>query len=158
MKSFVRQSSLFLLLGFFVGLIGCGQDEIQLPDQVLQGKIDGKDWEMKFANAYIFSSDLKYQIRFLSTVESGEDPCAIPSTANAHVSMVFRPQIGSFSIPLPIFEESARFNVNLGNSVVATSGFLEIFDISNSRIFGYLQAHLDDDNSVEGSFEAVFCN
>ena len=141
-----------------VTLVNCGKNEIQLPEKQLGGKVNGEDWELKFGNAYIYSSDLKYQLRFLSKKEGAEDPCAVPSTSNPHVSMIMRLQRGSFSIPLPIVAESARFNFGDGSSAIATSGFLEIFDIDNSRIFGYLQAQLDDDNSIEGSFEVLICN
>ncbi len=148
----------FLLLSFVLLLTNCGENDIQLPDQVLVGKVEGKDWELKFGNAFIFSSDLKYQIKFLSTQESAQDPCAVPNTGNNHISMIMPLQRGSFSIPLPIVSESARFHYSDGSSAIATSGFLEIFDIDNLRIFGYLQAQLDDDNTVEGSFEVLICN
>jgi hypothetical protein len=138
--------------------IGCGQNEIELPEQELQGMVDGEPWQVKFSNGYLYSSDFKYQIKFLSTRESAEDPCAVPSTSNAHVSMIFQLSRGSFSVPFPIIEDSPRFLWANGGSAIATSGFLEIFDISNARVFGYLQAQLDDDNTVEGSFEAVICN
>lgn len=154
----MRTTSLFLLLLGLFTLSNCSDSEIQLPDQELVGFVDGEEWEIKFANAYIYSSDFKYQIKFLSTQEGGQDPCAIPSTANTHVSMIMPLQIGSFSIPFPITDESARFHWANGSSAIATSGFLEIFDIDNSRIIGYLQAQLDDNNIVEGSFEVLICN
>lgn len=141
-----------------MGLSGCGGNEIQLPQQRLTGQIAGEDWDMKFANGYIFSSDLKYQLKFLSTKEGGDDPCAVPSTANTHISIIMQLQVRSYSLPLPIVEESVRFQFGNGSSSIATSGFLEIYDINNSRVFGYLQAQLDDDNTVEGSFEAFICN
>jgi len=154
----MKSTSFFLVFIGTLFLGGCGQDEIQLSDQQLQGMVAGEEWQLKFSNAYLYSSDFKYQIKFLSTRESAEDPCAVPSTANAHVSMIIQLQRGSFSIPLPITDESARFNWSDGSSAIATSGFLEIFDVSNSRIFGYLQAQLDDENSIEGSFEVIICN
>lgn len=139
-------------------LISCGENQIQLPDKKLQGVVDGEEWEMKFANAYIYSSDFKYRITFLSTLEGAEDPCTVPSTSNSHITLIMQLNRGSFSIPLPIVDESARFNWTTGGSAIAASGFLEIFDIDNSRIFGYLQAQLDDENTIEGSFEAFICN
>lgn len=139
-------------------MMGCGKDEIQIPNQPLKGMVAGESWELKFSNAYIFSSDLKYQIRFLSQEEVGNDPCAIATTGNRHVSMIFPLRIGSFSLPLPDNQESARFHFGPGNSSIATSGFLEIFDIDNSRIIGFMQAQLDDQNMVEGTFEVQICN
>lgn len=150
--------ALLVISSSLLGLSGCGGSEIQLPEQRLTGLIAGEDWDMKFANAYIFSSDLKYQLKFLSTKEGGDDPCAVPSTANPHVSIIMQLQIRSYSLPLPFVQESARFQFENGSSSIATSGFLEIYDIVNSRVFGYLQAQLDDGNTVEGSFEAFICN
>ena len=124
----------------------------------MQGSVTEEAWEIKFANGFIYSSDFKYEVKFLSTKEGASDPCAVPSTGNPFVSMIIPLQRGSFSIPLPINDESVKFHDGRGTTLHATSGFLEIFDIDNSRIFGYLQAHRDDENSVEGSFEVVLCN
>ncbi len=154
----MRLSVLIIAISGCLFLSNCGKDEIQLPEQDLTGKVDGEAWDLKFSSGFIFSSDLKYRVRFLSTQEGASDPCNVPSTGNTHVSIVIPLQRGSFSLPLPILEESARFHLADGNTILAASGFLEIFDIDNARIFGYLQAQLDDDNSVEGSFEALLCN
>ena len=35
---------------------------------------------------------------------------------------------------------------------------MEIYLIDNAQMFGYIQAILDDENTVEGSFEVRFCN
>lgn len=148
----------FMFLGSTIWISSCLKNDVQLPDKELEGMIAGQAWEYKFANAYLYSSDFKYRIRFLSTKEPGEDPCAVPSTGNAHLSIVIPLEIASYNLQLPIIEETARFEIAGGNSVIATSGFLEIYHIDNSRVFGYIQAILDDDNSVEGSFEAVICN
>lgn len=158
-KPFFAPLVLLALFGAIsAALPSCGGTQIELPEQRLTGSIDGQEWDMKFANAYIFSSDLKYQLKFLSTAEGGDDPCAVPFTANTHVSIIMPLQIRSYSLPLPIVEESARFQFSNGSSAIATSGFLEIYDIVNARVFGYMQAQLDDDNTVEGSFEAFICN
>lgn len=154
----MKKAFLSLLLVSGIIFIQCGENDIQLPDQVLQGQVDGNEWEMKFANAYLFSTDLKYQIRFLSTQENAVDPCTVPSTANTHVSMIFQLRRGSFSVPFPLINDSPRFHFADGSTAIATSGFLEVFEIVNGRIFGYLQAQLDDENIVEGSFDAVICN
>ncbi len=154
MRVLLLFGSIFLM----VFLTYCGKDEINLPQQVITGKMAGKSWDLKFANAYLYSSDLKYRIQFLSTREFGDDACAVPSTGNPYLSIIIEPRAGSYSLPLPINEQSCRFNLSPGNFLIATSGFLEIFDVTNSRIFGYIQAVLDDDNTVEGSFEAMICN
>ena len=147
----------WLLLGSLL-LINCGRDEIQLSEQQVKGLIAGVGWEYKSSNAFIFSSNLKYQIMLLSNKETAKDPCTVRISGNTHISMIVPLQRGSFSLPLPNVQESPRFHISAGNTPIATSGFLEIFDINNSIIFGYLQAQFDDENTVEGSFEAFVCN
>ena len=118
----------------------------------MQGLIGGEDWQIKFGNAFLFSTDFKYQFRFLSTREGVNDPCGLPSTANAHVSMIMKlQQSGSFSVPFPVTSESPRFHFSDGSTAIATGGFLEIFATSQTQTFGYLQAQLDDNTTVEGS-------
>ena len=154
----MRADAFLILLLLQSILSGCGNDEIQIPNQRLVGMVAGEEWNYKSANAFLFSSDFKYEITFLSTNESAEDPCLVPSPANPHISMVISPVIGSYSLPLPNIQESTQFHESVGIGVIATSGFLEIFDVNGGRIFGYMQAVLDDDNTVEGSFEAIICN
>lgn len=154
----MKTKALLFLLVVQVCIAGCGNNEIQIPNQRLVGTVSGEEWNYKSANAFLFSSDFKYEIKFLSTNESAEDPCAVPSPGSPYVSIVLSPVIGSYSLPLPNLQESARFHESVGLGVIATSGFLEIFDVNGGRIFGYMQAVLDDDNTVEGSFEAIICN
>lgn len=139
-------------------LFSCGNNDVQIAGPRITGVIDGEQWDYKSANAYIFSSDLKYQVKFLSTKESAEDPCAVPSPGNPFLSIIIPLQRGSFSLPLPNTTESARFHLSPGNTQIAVSGWLEIDDIINSRIFGRIQAQLDDENTLEGSFEVLICN
>lgn len=154
----MRITSLFFMLIALLLATSCGQNEIQLPDQVLSGKIGGEDWEYKFANGFLVSSDLKYRIQFLSTEELATDPCSVPSTGNRFISMEIPYQLISRSIPFPIIEESPKFHITISNEVIASSGFLEIFDISGPRILGYMEASVDDENVVSGSFEAIICD
>ncbi len=154
----MRVAFLFPLLFISALSTHCGKDEIQLPNQRLQGVVAGEAWTSKSAHAFIFSSDLKYRVKFLSSKEASEDPCAVPSPGNSFVSMIIPLQTGSFSIPLPNPQESPRFHITSSDTQIATSGFLEIFDVDGARIFGYLEAQLDDENTVEGSFEVLICN
>lgn len=152
--------AIFSLL--LLGLVNCAEDETNLPSRTLQGAIDGDStWVYGSANAYLFSSDQRYRARFLSDAETATDPCTVPSPTLRHVVATFRPQIGSYFVT-PMAVENNQVQVNLAasaaESVVASSGFMEIYAIENLRIYGYLQAVLDEGNSVEGSFEIKICN
>lgn len=140
---------------------GCGKNDIQLPKKQLAGKISGEDWNYQSANAYIFSSDLKYQLKFLSSKEAATDPCTVPNPALTHVRAILKPAEMSYSIaPTAATDNQVQvlFDISQGKSLTAVSGFMEIYAIDNRVIIGYLQAVLDDNNTIEGSFQARFCN
>lgn len=142
--------------------VGDDSDFSDLQGRTLKGTIAGDTtWVYGSANAYLFSSDQKYRVRFLSSEETASDPCTVPTPTLEHVTATFRPLVGSYFVT-PIAVEDNQVQVTLSPSasenVVATSGFMEVYAIENLRIYGYLQAVLDSDNRVEGSFEIRICN
>ena len=140
-------------------LISCKGDDIDVPDVPLGGNIGGADWEYKFGNAYLFSSELKYKFLFLSTLKPGEDPCPIISSSNPHLQMILPFSTGSYSIPLPQFDENVKFVLGDGTILSATSGFIEVIVINpdTQQLVGFLQADFDEDNSVQGRFIVELC-
>ncbi|MEQ9466843.1 MAG: hypothetical protein RLN88_05490 [Ekhidna sp.] len=143
-------------------LMSCSGDQIELPDKQLEGLINGEAWSYKSANAYIYSSDARYQVRFLSSKESVRDPCTLPVPSQAHVRAIFKPSEGSFFVSPQATDNNqvqVSFELSPSKSLVASSGFMEIYLIENQVMIGYLQAVLDDEeNIVEGSFEIRICN
>ena len=85
-----RESFFLLILSGIFLLSACGKDEVELPDEVLQGKIDGEEWTYKSANAYLESADFRYKVTFLSSEETVSDPCALRSTAKRHITAFLR--------------------------------------------------------------------
>ncbi|SNS45312.1 hypothetical protein SAMN05421640_0210 [Ekhidna lutea] len=155
-----RKSFYLIFLGL-IFLAGCGGDEIQLPPNQLEGKIDNEDWSYKSANGYLISSDLRYRARFLSSKESVQDPCTLPSPSLAHVKAIFKPSLGSFFVAPQALDDNqvqVSFEISTSENLTAQSGFMEIYAIENQVIIGYLQAVLDETNKVEGSFEIRLCN
>lgn len=156
-----RKTFILLMLGLVSILSGCGSDDVQLPNQQLEGKVDGEDWNYKSANGYLISSDFQYRVRFLSDEESVSDPCTLPSPSLSHVKAIFRPAEGSFFVAPQALDNNqvqVSFEVSTSRSLVASSGFMEIYAIDNLVVIGYLQAVLDDEHKVEGSFEIRLCN
>ena len=149
----------FLLLTFF--LTGCNSDDVQLPANRLEGFIDGKEWSYKSANGYLISSDFKYRVRFLSSEETVGDPCSQPNPSLTHVKAIFKPAEGSFFVTPQALDPNqvqVTFEISTSQNITATSGFMEIYAIDNQIVIGYLQAVLDNENKVEGSFEIRLCN
>lgn len=160
---FIKAKECFLgtLLVLCILATACSGDEIELPQNELEGTINGQAWSYKSANGYLVSSDFQYGIRFLSSEETVKDPCTQPNPTITHVSAVFRPAMGSFFVaPQAIDNNQVKvvFELSPGQSLTATSGFMEVYAIDNQVVVGYLQAVLDDDNRVEGSFEIRLCN
>lgn len=159
----IKSRKIFVLLtiAFSTVITGCGGNNIQLPDKQLEGKIGGDDWTYQSANAYLFSSDFKYQARFLSTEEAVTDPCTLPVPTLRNVRAIFKPAEGSFFVAPQALDDNqvqVSFELSTSESLVASSGFMEIYAIDNLVVIGYLQAVLDSDNTVEGSFEIRLCN
>lgn len=155
-----RKSFILLMVGCCF-LFGCGNDNIQLPDQLLEGQINGEEWRYKSANAYLISSNFIYRARFLSDEEAVSDPCTLPSPSLRNVRAIFKPAEGSFFVAPQVIDDNqvqVSFDISPSRSLVASSGFMEIYAIDNLVVIGYLQAVLDDDNTVEGSFEIRLCN
>ncbi|MEO9872370.1 hypothetical protein [Ekhidna sp.] len=151
----------FILSALMLLFTSCGKDEIQLPDQILEGKINGEAWSYSSANGYLVSSDFQYRIRFLSSEESVNDPCTLPSPSIEHIKAIFRPSEGSFFVSPQVLDNNqvqVSFEISPSKNLIASSGFMEIFAIDGQVVIGYLQAVLDDDNTVEGSFEIRLCN
>ena len=160
MRTGVHFPLTLLLLTGLIGLSGCG-DDIELPDQPVQGTINGDPWVSGGANAFFLPSTGQYLASFISEDEVIGDPCGIPSPGLAHVRAIFRPSIGSFSVSQLAIDNNqvqVEFQLARGITLTANGGFMEIFDINNSVIFGYLLATTDDDNVVEGRFEINICN
>ncbi|MEP1034099.1 hypothetical protein [Ekhidna sp.] len=156
-----RKTLVVLLIGTASIFSGCGNDDIQLPDQKLEGKIDGGEWNYQSANGYLFSSDFQYQVRFLSDEESVSDPCTLPAPTLKHVKAIFKPAERSFFVAPQVIDDNqvqVSFEVSSSRSLIASSGFMEIYAIDNLVVIGYLQAVLDDDHTVEGLFEIRLCN
>ena len=134
---------------------------MDIPNQALQGLVDGRPWSSASANAYRLPGGLQLNVRFLSESEPVTDPCTLPSPGLAHVKAIFRPAIGDFNVaPIALDENQVQvaFEVSPSTSLTAVSGFMSIFDINAGTIFGYLQAEIDANHSVEGSFRISICD
>lgn len=154
--------TLLIILSSLGALSGCGNDQFDLPDNPLEGKINGTEWNSDKANAYTFTTDFKYEVKFLSSEEpTGSDPCSTPSPSKPYLSAIFKPSEGSFSLSTVTLDPNqvvVKIHHSPSKEFIVTNGFMEIYFIENARMVGYIQAILDDESSVEGGFEVRMCN
>ncbi len=160
-RKFFKINFPVLILIILSGLAGCNGNEIQVPDTPLEGQISGAEWNYKSANGYLISSDFQYRVRFLSDKESVKNPCTLPNPSRTHVSAVFYPSVGSFFIAPQLIDDNqvqVSFELSISQKLIATSGFMEIYAIDSQVATGYLQATLDEENTIGGRFEIHLCN
>ena len=159
-KETLVAGALVVGLSLLLSVSSCGGDQLDIPDQPLQGSINGDEWSSEIANAYRLQGSFQYRVRFLSELEPVSDPCALPFPGLAHVKAIFSLSMGDFSVaPLAIDDNQVQVAFEIGaTSLLATSGSMSIFDINNGIVVGFLQASFNDDNSVEGIFRINICD
>lgn len=138
-------------------LIGTScNDQIEIPDEPLTGKVAGKDWEIKFGSFRQFSAS-EFEYRFYSQKEVTTDACALFASTNPYISVVI--PSGQASTSLPIIDPLRAFKFHFGNgsSVTANSGFVEVFAFDGFQIHGYIEAEFDENNTVQGRFTIDPC-
>lgn len=152
--------SLLLTTSLFTS---CGDDELDIPDIPLAGRINGQEWEYQYGNNSPYSGSsggTKYKLILLSTEETSSNPCGVLGSTRPYLSVVLPLAQGSYSLPILPDQENLKFVYGNGVELSAASGFIEILavDLENQfRMAGYIQAILDDDNMVEGTFVLDIC-
>jgi len=159
----MKKTSLFFLSALsLLTFQNCGSDTIELPENDLEGKMEGTDWTYGTANGFRLSTSGQYEVNFISDEELTSSPCSLPSPGRSHVKAIFRPGFQSFTVsPVAINDDQIQvvFQVTNAKAITANSGFMEVFDISGGIISGYLQASEDVNSTfVEGRVEIELCN
>lgn len=149
-KSFVLLSLFSLLASTF----SCGDDQLDIPNIPLAGKVAGEDWNFKMGFYRYLGSQV--EIRLFSEKEAIDDPCAIYTSTNPYIRILIPAAESSPTLPL-ISPYHFVFDFGNGGSINGDSGFIEIFVSDGFRVQGYIQAVTDDDNTVEGRFELEIC-
>lgn len=144
---------LFLLLT----LASCGED-IQLPNKILQGEIDGNEWTFGTGKGSANQSARTYRVELFNfTGFSETEGCLLFGGSNPYISAVIPfdtadgSQIDAFSAPL-------IFHIDGVNTLTADRGFIEISFINNTEIRGFISAGSSNENFAEGFFSVFICN
>lgn len=134
--------------------------ETDLSQEPLVGKIGGADWTYVAGNAYFDQSSTIVNGMLLDFRSS--DPCSWISVSQDHIELSFPSQTGTYDLTSGSFTSddygTAVFKTLSPSQNLYAYGYVQIFSISKARIVGYINAQVDNDNYVKGSFQLSVCN
>ncbi len=145
---------------FLIGLItlnSCGED-VQLPNQILQGEIDGTEWTFEVGKALSNQTDRTYTVELFNyTGFTENDGCLLFGGTSKHVTVVV-PFATNNGAQLNAITANLIFHLDGINTLTADNGFVEISFINNREIRGFISSGSGSNNSVEGFFSVLICN
>lgn len=153
-----------LLVVSMVGLLGVfaacgGSDGGNYPaheDQPLQGTIDGEDWEYGAASATVSDDELSLEV-YGSDVD---EPCGAVQSEEWKIITSLPAAEERHELEVSLTDEDAQ-SVTFakdGNNVIIGNGFIEVTSLGESTVEVDLVADQDEENTVNGSFEATRCD
>ncbi len=157
----MKCTNIWLLVVSFMlfTLIGCDNtlDNFDTEKDPLIGKIGGEDWKYISGGA---RSDLRTnQIAGLLTGLNVQEPCAIRVLGEPYLELRVPGRIGNYNLPSANGEVTLIFVSRNGEQRLSvTGGFMEIAALSGRQALGRINASVDDDNTVEGSFLLEICD
>lgn len=155
----MKTEFLILLIALIIPGIGCDKDtnNFDLNKDPLRGVIGGKEWEYTVGNGeYLISAN---RITGLIMNEDLQDPCVKKLSSLSHLSVRFPPVRASYNLPFIGNDGYIVFSLAGGSTkYTATSGFIEVVEVSSHAVIGYISADFDDNNHVQGSFLLEICN
>ena len=123
----IRSLFFAIAVGLLVTTMSCGDDRVDIPDKPLEGMVAGEPWLFRYGTFRQFSAT-EFEFRFFSTREIADDPCALVTTSNPHMTVVVPANQASISLPIPGDNfKQFKFEFGNGGSINATSGFIELF-------------------------------
>lgn len=141
----------FFILILTTELISCNQ---KISSEKLNGKFENKDWQYVTAVAIENLSDTgEIQINFFD--EEIEAPCDNSVNEN-FISILCPKKVGKYEFASN--QLIAFFNQHR-NTKIASEGIIEIteIDLKNNLAKGKILATADEENFVNGTFEAKYC-
>jgi hypothetical protein len=136
---------------------GCGSSgggSTVISSQPLAGKIGGQPWTfMTGATDSYLSTASKYWVDAYG--ESFTACTGSPSTSADRILMSLPTTIGNY--PLSLHFNQTFYIAATNDNLVATSGEIDITDITATTITGGAKFAYNADNSVDGQFEVTIC-
>lgn len=154
----------FLMISLLMIFLSCKSDDgdMDIQDDLTSasGSIGGVAWEFDAGTAFFEEIDNLYTINLLGVAEGvSDDGCSILFPGEEYVRFTVSAAVGRTDIPFQFSAQGVKFypDRSVGGFELATSGYVEITEISASQVKGVLDASLDLDNQVSGSFTVTIC-
>lgn len=152
---------------FFISsaaLLSCSSED-DATDQGTEGTpasgvIGGEAWEFDAGTAFFEEIDNQYTINLLGVAEGASgDGCSILFPGEEYVRFTISAAVGRTTIPFEFANQGVKFypDRSVGGFELATSGYVEITEITATQVRGELDATLDGMNQVSGDFTVTIC-
>ena len=144
-------------LGLAVLAGGCGSSgggSTTISSQPLSGKLGGQPWTLGTGqtNSSLSTSTQYWVDAYAETFT----PCTGSASSNSDEIIMNLPMaVGTYSLSLNF--NQTFYVAATSDNLVATSGEIEITDVSATTISGGAKFAYDADNSVEGQFQMTIC-
>ncbi|MFY0605703.1 MAG: hypothetical protein JXR10_03250 [Cyclobacteriaceae bacterium] len=157
----MKSSKLFfgVLAALMLCFSGCDNtlDNFDTDKDPLVGKIGGEDWSYISGGAK--ARPTTSQIEGFLTGLNVIDPCTIRVLGEPYLELSLPSRIANYNLPSASGEVKLVFVSRNGDKRLSvTGGYLEIVALSGRQALGRINATVDDDNFVEGSFLLEICN
>jgi hypothetical protein len=146
----------FLFLGLAALAVGCGSSggSTVISSQPLAGKIGGQAWTFMTGetDSYLSTASEAWVAGYAETFTA----CTgFPPTGTNQLLMRFPMAVGSYAVTL---SRSQTFYIAATNdNLVATSGEIDITEVTATTISGGANFAFNADNSVDGQFQVTIC-
>jgi hypothetical protein len=146
-----------LCLGLVALAGGCGSSNggsTTISSQPLSGKLGGQPWTLGTGQTNSsFSTTTQYGVDAYATTFT---PCTDSApTGSDEVSMNLPMAVGHYAVSFSL--NQTFYVAATGDNFVATSGEIDITDISATTITGGANFAYNADNSVDGQFQITIC-
>jgi len=144
-------------LFFIFGLMACGED-IQLPNQIAQGQINGVDWNFEIGKSNTDQTSRVHLVELYNFVGFPENEGCLLFPGNSpylSMSIPFGIQSGQ---QIDAIVSNLVFHQDAATALTADRGFIEISFVNNREIRGFISSGSSTDNSIEGFFSVLICN
>lgn len=137
--------------------VSCGED-VELPNQILQGKINDMDWTFEVGKA---NSNLANQEYFVSlfnrTGFREEEGCLLQGGTGRFITLNVPFNVGN-NAQLDAIRTNLRFSLDGNTVLTADQGTVEISFVNTTEIRGFITAASSDENEVQGFFSVLICD
>jgi hypothetical protein len=136
---------------------GCGSSSggsTTISSQPLSGKLGGQPWTLMtgVTNSFLSTSSTYWVDAYAESFT----PCTGSASSNADEIIMNLPMaVGNYTLSRSL--NQTFYVATTGDNLIATSGEVDITDVSATTITGGAKFAYDGNNSVDGQFEMTIC-